>query len=207
MTHNKLYIATCILGASLLASCSDWFDVSPKTNVKAEELFETENGFQSALAGIYVTMTKEKSYGGEFTFKQLDKMVQYYDWSPSEESDPSIIYNYQTENDTYNSKSVLADMWATSYNIIANANNLLSWLDKNGERVVKDEQTRKMLRGEALALRAYLHFDLLRLWGPLYRSDSTSVSIPYRLVADASRQQGGRKHHGRPLAGTRAARL
>lgn len=55
---NKIYkilIASFLFGA--LISCSDWFDISPKTNVKADELFETESGFMSALAGIYVSMT------------------------------------------------------------------------------------------------------------------------------------------------------
>lgn len=188
MKYNNLYIILCILGVTIFSSCSDWFDISPKTNVKAEELFETENGFQSALAGIYVSMTTTDSYGTNFTFGQLDKMVQYYDWMPDNETNPAVIFQYQTENDTYNSKSVLANMWAKAYNIIANANNLISWLDKNEKRVITSEETRKMLRGEALAIRALIHFDLLRCWGPMYRSDSTSVSIPYRLVADASRQ-------------------
>lgn len=188
MKYNNLHIILFILGTTILSSCSDWFDISPKTDVKAEELFETENGFQSALAGIYVSMTTTDSYGTNFTFGQLDKMVQYYDWMPDNESDPAVIFQYQTENSTYNSKSVLANMWAKAYNIIANANNLISWLDKNGEHVISTEETRNMLRGEALAIRALIHFDLLRCWGPMYRSDSTALSIPYRQIADASRQ-------------------
>ena len=180
MKHNKLHIAVCAVAAALLSSCSDWFDISPKTDVKAEDLFETETGFQSALAGIYIGMTDQSAYGANFTFGQLDKMVQYYDRLPSNENDPAVIFQYDVENETYNSKSVLASMWAKSYNLIANTNNFLSWLDRNGERVIRQEQDRKMMRGEALALRGFLHFDLLRLWGPMYRSDSTHCSLPTR---------------------------
>ena len=36
-----------------------------------------------------------------------------------------------------------------------------------------------MIKGEALALRALLHFDLFRLFGPIYTEDSTAISIPY----------------------------
>ena len=66
MKHNKLHIAVCAVAAALLSSCSDWFDISPKTDVKAEDLFETETGFQSALAGIYIGMTDQSAYGANF---------------------------------------------------------------------------------------------------------------------------------------------
>ena len=92
MKHNKLHIAVCAVAAALLSSCSDWFDISPKTDVKAEDLFETETGFQSALAGIYIGMTDQSAYGANFTFGQLDKMVQYYDRLPSNENDPAVIF-------------------------------------------------------------------------------------------------------------------
>lgn len=36
-----------------------------------------------------------------------------------------------------------------------------------------------LVKGEALALRALLHFDLFRLFGPVYAEDSTAISIPY----------------------------
>lgn len=187
MKRNYLYIAFCALGA-IFSSCSDWFDISPKTDVKAEDFFETENGFESALAGTYLTLTSTESYGSNFTFGLLDRMVMFYDKLPDYELDWSVIYDYQTENNTFNTKGVLATMWGKAYNTIANANNLLSWIEKNGERVITTENKLNYLKGEALALRAFVHFDLLRGWGPMYRSDSTALSIPYRKVADASRQ-------------------
>jgi hypothetical protein len=49
-----------------------------------------------------------------------------------------------------------------------------------------------MIRGEALAIRAYLHFDLLRGWGPMNYAGNTEAQsmkcIPYRTVADKSKQ-------------------
>ena len=149
MKTNKLTIICCTALSLFLSACSDWFDISPKTDVKAEDLFETETGFQSALAGIYIAMTNQNSYGANYTFGQLDKMVQYYDRTPGgQQVDPSVIFQYDEENQTYNSKQVLANMWSSSYNLIANANNLLSWLDKNGERVIRSEEERDMIRGE-----------------------------------------------------------
>lgn len=175
------------------SSCSDWFDISPKTDVKAEELFETEYGFMSALAGIYVSMTNGNVYGSNLSFGMLDNLAQMYDRIPDGATNRNDIYQYErTTNGGYNTKGKLAQIWLSAYNLIANTNNLLKWLDTKGETVIADEQTRNMLRGEALAIRAYVHFDLLRGWGPMdYAKDATARAtkcIPYRVVADNSKQ-------------------
>lgn len=172
-----------------LCSCSDWFDVSPKTDVKAAELFETENGFMEALAGIYVSMTADAAYGDNLSFGMLDQLAQLYDVIPDGATDRAEIYNYETTTSGgYNTKSKIADSWSAAYNIIVNVNNLLKWLDANGASVISSEQTRNMIRGEALAIRAYMHFDVLRLWGPIYSDNPTEKCMPYRTVADNSKQ-------------------
>ena len=191
---RKLYtILVCIAGCLSSSSCSDWFDVSPSTDVPAEELFETEAGFQSALAGIYIGMTDQKAYGDNLSFGMLDQMAQIYDMIPAGASERSAIYQYETETDQgYNTKALLADAWTQGYKMIANANNLIKWLDRNGERVIASPDTRNMMRGEALAIRAYIHFDILRGWGPInYKKDPAAASvkcIPYRTIADNSKQ-------------------
>lgn len=190
----KLYIiAVIILWGNMLSSCSDWFDISPKTDVKAEEFFENENGFMSSLAGLYLLMTEGNAYGADLSFSLIDQLAQMYDMIPEGATDRNAIYNYtQTTSGGYNTKGRMENIWLTSYNIIANANNLLKWLDKNGESVILNEETRRMLRGEALAIRAYIHFDLLRCWGPVNYAGDESVRsmkcMPYRVVADKSKQ-------------------
>ena len=50
--HKYIYIALAA-GLLLTTSCEKWLDVEPKSQVKAKELFETEEGFKEALAGVY----------------------------------------------------------------------------------------------------------------------------------------------------------
>ena len=176
-----------------LGSCADWFDISPKTDVKAEDLFETENGFLSSLAGIYVLMTDEAVYGRDLSFGLVEQLAQMYDVIPEGANSRTDIYNYnQITSGGYNTKGRFERTWLTAYNIIANANNLLKWLDKKGEEVIYNDETRDMIRGEALAIRAAVHFDLLRLWGPAdYAANEEArkmKSIPYRTVADKEKQ-------------------
>ncbi len=191
---NRLYITILLLSAFMLNACSDWFDISPKTDVKAEELFETENGFLSSLAGIYVLMTDNNLYGGEMSYNLIEQLVQMYDYIPDGAGgNRTAIYNYtMTTGGGYNTKGRMANIWLSSYNIIANANNLLKWLDVKGEDVISNNNTRNMLRGEALAIRAHMHFELLRCWGPVNYAGNSEVQdtkcIPYRKVTDASKQ-------------------
>ena len=192
----KKYINTIILGlVGLLSfqSCSEWLDVTPNTDLPAKELFTTENGFQSALAGLYIAMTEEDTYGKNLSFGLTDQLAQMYDKLPDGTTDRNSVYIYDRETSgAYNTKGVLANTWRAQYNIIANANNLLKWWDLNSEVVLLDTIKRSMIRGEALALRAFLHFDLLRGWGPVNYAGNAEARemkcMPYRTVADHSKQ-------------------
>ncbi|MBR5477922.1 MAG: RagB/SusD family nutrient uptake outer membrane protein [Bacteroidaceae bacterium] len=176
-----------------LHSCSEWLDVTPNTDLPAKELFTTENGFQSALAGLYIAMTEEDTYGKNLSFGLTEQLAQMYDKLPDGTTDRNSVYIYERETSgAYNTKGVLANTWRAQYNTIANANNLLKWWDLNGEVVLLDTVKRNMIRGEALALRAFLHFDLLRGWGPVNYAGNTAaretLCMPYRTVADHSKQ-------------------
>lgn len=92
MKINKFIIPICGLALTMLTttSCS-WFDVNPKTDVEAEDLFSTPDGFESALAGIYIASTERQAYGDNWTFGFMDKLVQSYDNIPQTEN-ASTIY-------------------------------------------------------------------------------------------------------------------
>ena len=182
-----------LTGIISFSSCSDWLDVAPQTDLPAKEQFETTNGFMSALAGLYITMTNENSYGQDLSFGLVEQLAQMYDKIPDGANNRNNVYIYDQEtNGGYNTKGALANIWQEQYHIIANANNLLKWIDLNGDAVLTDTITRNMLRGEALAIRAYIHFDLLRGWGPMNYANNPDAKdmkcIPYRTVADNSKQ-------------------
>ena len=189
----KKYIYTLLISLITLTACTDWLDVAPNTDVPAKDLFTTENGFMSSLAGLYIVMTEENTYGKNMSFGLVEQLAQMYDKLPDGTSDRNSVYIYDQETSgAYNTKGVLANVWQAQYHTIANANNLLKWWDLNAGAVIPNEDTRNMIRGEALALRAFLHFDLLRGWGPMnYAKDEKTQGmkcIPYRTVADHSKQ-------------------
>ena len=178
-----------LLSLFLFCACSDWFDVAPKTDLTAEKLYSTGSGFESALTGIYLLMVSPDAYGGNMSFGLLDQLAQEYDYLPDGAVDKLAIYNYATTTSGgFQTKQKLAKSWIKLYNVIANCNNFLKWLDTKGTEVIRNEQTRDAYRGEALAIRAYCHFDLLRAWGPWnYGTDAAAPEIkciPYRTITN-----------------------
>ena len=110
-----------LTGILSLASCDDWLDVAPNTDLPAKELFTTENGYMSALAGLYITMTEEDTYGKNLSFGLTEQLAQMYDKLPDGTNDRKSVYIYDRETSgAYNTKGVLANVWRAQYNTIAN---------------------------------------------------------------------------------------
>ena len=176
MKIKNIFLTLAVAVAS--SACSDWFDVSPKTDIKTDDLFKDETGFQSALTGCYGNMTKDKTYGKNLTWYFLEKLVQRYDDGSAPFAGQSEhVYDYTNAN---YSKGIITDIWNSMYETIANVNNLIARLDKNGQEVITTPGSWELMKGEALALRAFLHFDLLRMYGPVYKEEPEKECIPYR---------------------------
>lgn len=63
------------------------------------------------------------------------------------------------------------------YTTILNCNVILENLATQ-QGILSPAET-NLMKGELLALRAFLHFDMLRLFGPIYKEDPSALSIPY----------------------------
>ncbi len=178
MKAYRLYILPALLSMLLGTGCADWLDVQPQTDVKTKHLYTSEEGYKSALTGVYKLLTQDELYGKTLTYGYLSQLEQRYD-RLGEEINPTVeaeLYDYK-ENNT--STSAQRHVWESMYNAIANDNNLLHYLDLQGKRYLSDELF-NTIKGEALGLRAYMYFDLLRMWGPVYATDRQLKTVPWR---------------------------
>ena len=71
----------------------------------------------------------------------------------------------------------LSGTWNKAYALILNCNKLLKNIQ--GKQSLFTGYNYDIIRGEALALRAMLHFDMLRLFGPVYSLNPDGTAIPY----------------------------
>lgn len=173
--RNLMLIALVICG---LTSCEKWLEISPKSEIASNQLFQSEQGFKDALIGSYLLMSSRNSYGFESTIGFVDFLGQQY-FVPGSTHPYYFASLYQ-----YDHTSVIPrkdNIWANEYNVIANLNNLLENIDLKKE--VLHPAHYAYIKGESLGLRAFLHFDLYRLFGyGAFVTDPSSLQkkvIPY----------------------------
>lgn len=168
---NIVYVFTLMY---CWCSCNSWLDVELINKTEESRLFSTETGFKEALAGVYSQISVKELYGQQMTFGAMDVLAQIYDYSNMQKSWWDYRdYNYETDA----VKGTIYQFWSRSYTTIASINNILYWAEQN-KQVMKKEVSDQIC-GEALALRAYLHFDLLRMFAPDVKLKPDVKLIPY----------------------------
>lgn len=168
----------------VFASCKKYLDVKPKSQVDETQLFSSAQGFREALNGIYTLCASTDLYGGNLTFGSysvhattggLDVLAQNYQFQD--------VTSQKIENFDYTQPTFVAtttDIWDSGYRAIANCNYILAAID--GKKNLFSGNDYQLIKGEALTLRAYLHFDLLRMFAPSYASNPNAKAIPYVKV-------------------------
>jgi starch-binding outer membrane protein, SusD/RagB family len=169
---NIIWIAIILLG---LSSCKKWLDVTPVSQVPEEDLFKTQEGFEEAINGVYTSCTNMNLYGYQLTTGFPEVLAQNYSWLSTD-----LLNFKQTSQYNYKDQYFIArkdTAWTGLYHAIVNCNLILKNLEINGNVLTADRQS--LIKAEALALRGFLHFDLLRLFAPSYKSGAGAKAIPY----------------------------
>lgn len=181
----KTKILMLVIWGLMSSACSDWLDVTPKDSVVEDNLFEESTGFHNALNGVYEAMASTELYGRELTYGMIDAMGQVYALSgESYRCIKSYHYYYQATKFQYtankNIKDAFEGIWQTAYNTIANCNNIIGNVDRLTTADFRlGEAERNLIKGEAMAVRALLHFDLLRIFAPAPVVADAKLYIPY----------------------------
>lgn len=169
-----MILACCTL---LTTSCDDWLEVKPYDKISEGELLKSEKGYQKMLNGIYIDLNSEALYGKTLTVEMIEVMGGAYTIG----NDNSVWGNYKDLSSykyaTEYWRGRLDQTWNKAYALILNCNKILETIDDNQHLFTGGSYY--VVKGEALALRAMLHFDMLRLFGPVYSKDSDKKAIPY----------------------------
>jgi len=176
---NFQYILAVVLSLMLtLSSCKNYLDVNPKSSVAEDQLFNSEVGFQQALDGVYSIFASPSLFGDHLSMGFTSALAQNY-------AIISTMPLYESYRLNYSSAEVVGignQIWSTGYNAIAGANKVIQNTEQ--KRNILSDNGYRRIRGEALALRAYMHFELLRLFGPEYNSGLNKKAIPYKTSVD-----------------------
>lgn len=174
---KKTYIYITAIVISLFSSCDRWLDVKPYDKISEGELFLTEDGFMKLLNGIYIELNSDMLYGSALSVEMIEIMGGAYVIG----TDNSVWGNYKDLSEykygTEYWRARMNETWNKAYSLILNCNLLLERLEETDVRFTGDNY--KIIKGEALALRAMLHFDMLRLFGAVYSRNPQQPAIPY----------------------------
>lgn len=175
----KRILTYAIAFAALLmtAGCAQWLDVKPYDKIAEDELLSTEEGYMKLLNGIYIELNTDMLYGASMSVEMIEIMGGAY----AVGTDNSVWGNYRDlseyEYGTLYWRARMNETWNKAYSLILNCNMLLTNID--ADRDLFSEDNYRIVKGEALALRAMLHFDMLRLFGPVYSRNPQQLAIPY----------------------------
>lgn len=183
--YIKYVLVSLLVGSTMLfVSCEKWLSVSPKTEMKAEDMLSTESGFDDLLTGVYSLMSTDNSYGSYLTYSFMDVVAQYYNSPRDGIGSQEHTFKYASLYDFKASaeEGRVKAMWSFAYKSIANVNMGLKYIDEN-KSVFLTDTAYHVYKGEFYALRAMLHFDMLRLFGQAPAMENgagmSSLSIPY----------------------------
>lgn len=172
----------------LNSACESWLDVQPRTKIKSDDLFETEAGFKDALIGAYTLMKAEELYGRELSFGFIEAVTGVYNVYSNTTYADVQQWRYTTSSSVRNQ---IDNMWGNMYNLIANLNNLLDNIDSRQSVFTGDNYN--IIKGEALGLRAYAHFDLLRLFASATNLDNEAIPYVRTLQIEVPQVYTGRE--------------
>ncbi|MDR2131639.1 MAG: RagB/SusD family nutrient uptake outer membrane protein [Odoribacteraceae bacterium] len=184
---NKIKTATLAAFALVVASCNSWLEVQPDDRIMSEDLFKDRAGFLVALNGVYASLNSPYLYGGHLTAGMIDVMGQYYDCSSmSGQGNGHDLSDFRGYSYVMTKPKELIDsVWRKSYKLIGDCNVIIERCGE-GNPVLPDNYYR-LIKGEAIALRAWLHLDLLRFFGPVWSLKEESA-IPYVRSSDRAVQ-------------------
>ena len=171
MKIKYLLVAGSLL---FLQSCKEYLDVAPKDQQTQEQLFSSKGGFYMATNGIYNGLSSNELYGRSLSYELIEVMAKRYVVSPSNLAlTDASNYSYSSANLNPRINAV----WQKAYELIMSCNVLIK--NANEQNGLLTENEKNVLLGEMYATRAFLHLDMLRLFGPRWDNNPNTLTIPY----------------------------
>ncbi len=173
MKNSFIYIVALVL---LMVSCSDdYLETNPTNQVSDQVVFNTLDGAQTVFDGVLRDMRFQHSgMYDQFGVKSVDlasdimgedMVVEAFHWFGAD---------YRFENHGAKGyRSVYT--WTLFYRVIYNLNQIINHVD---DLQADNEEQKKHLKAQALALRAWSYFQLMQLYQHTYAGHEDAPGVP-----------------------------
>lgn len=170
-----IYILTFAAGSYLVTGCKkSYLDLKPYDQVALDIAITTEGDMQAATNGIYSGLRNNTLYGRDIQLR-ADLLADNIYISATNSN--RFIEYFQVN---YNALSAsVSGNWNSSYATILRANNVINSALTGNANI-------NQYRGEALAMRALVYFDLVKQYAKPYAAATaaTDLGVPLVLTYD-----------------------
>lgn len=189
MKRKLIYLSLLIGVVATTTSCEGFLDREPSGAVTSEGAIESYADAVTVLNGVYDGLQgssdKVDYYGARMVYYGDVRGDYMQAATAGKRTSGTYEMNYNADN--------APSIWSTPYNVIRRANNLLVAL-KEGKAAGATEAQLNDLIGQALTVRALVHFDLARVYCYPYTKAGapTSYGIPYLDFVPLASNKPGR---------------
>lgn len=171
---NKFIYA--LVGLGLLgASCSEsWLNENPSDKLSSTGSVNNVAQAQYALDGVYNQMTDDEYANGDYICN-FDVMADDMRVTEGGRLDNYYDYSFYTE-------SSAATMWERPYEALKNAASLMAVIDDIQVEGDDEIAARNDIKGQTLALRGLIHFDLVKTFGKAYTHAGGPAALGVPIV-------------------------
>jgi len=138
-----------------MTSCNDFLSLSPEYQINEINYYQSEDDFETAIIGIYNTLQGLHNLTIMYPSELLtdNTTINSYTWTTTaSEFDEAGVTS---------ANGIINSIWTSCFTAIAYSNNIISRIDD----IEMNETKRNQFEGEALFIRAYCYFYLVRLYG------------------------------------------
>ena len=185
--HLKVLLAFFLISS---IGCKDFLDLDPVNQIPADMAIQSERDLENLVMSMYNGLQGGSMYGGDL---QLYGDLMADDTQVEE----GQLSNFGTREIFQRATSIqlglLRSTWSTAYRQINAANTVIQTIEDNVLGDELQQHKKEQFRAEALFMRAFCHFELVRFWAQPYdvdaRGNNSQLGVPYRTEATISYDQ------------------
>lgn len=153
---------------ALFTSCDDELATSPYDSIDADAAYETVSDLDAGALGAYATISGQNIYS--INALMTDQLRR----ADTNTGQGMQIFNHNI----IASDGTIEGAWANAYIAIDRINRVLAAIENIEPQNSEEAELQNRIEGEMLALRAYLHFDLYRIYVD-YDAPGEALAVPY----------------------------
>lgn len=176
------YTGTFITAAFLLTACTKLIDKKPDFQLDGSQPLASIAEADNVLTGAYNGFQGNEYYSSNGPAGAFSDVPDFMGDDLIETFESLGNYRSLSEWTYVPNDGNINNTWLNAYNIISTVNIIIRDIDR---LAATDAKAAKRIKGQALAIRAHVHFDLLRFFAPTLERNSTALGVAYVKNFDA----------------------